>query len=167
MRIEIREGIDDRQWQHLTGWADPVFPIEGRPLQWSPSRWHVLAFDDGEFPVAHIGFDAFAIESGGQVLKVIGVGGVVVRPELQGKGIPGLLFKELHHSPLAQSLSSTFTLFCPHRLVGYYEGHGYVGFDSEVSFLNKGNVTQSSDFRFMWHGEPLQDVPLKLHCPPW
>jgi len=167
LRTQITEEIDESHWRYLTGWRDPVFPIEGRPFEWSPSRWHVLAFAGGELPVAHIGFGIFEILAGQASVKVIGVGGVVVRPEFQGRHLPELLFAEMHHSELALGLAPTFTLFCPHRLAGYYQRHGYSCFNSKVVFPNRGKLTQSSDFCFMWHGEPLADVPVTLQCPPW
>ena len=94
-------------------------------MQWAPLDWHILGLESGK-PVAHLGFDRFIVNDAGAKVSVVGIGGVVVRPEFQGKGIPALLFRKLHEDCPENIRSETFTLFCPERLVAYYRKHGYI-----------------------------------------
>ena len=168
MRLTESDHIESADWKYLTGWKDRVFPEEGRGFKWSPSRWHILAHDEPQRPIAHLGFNAFSIGLDDQIdVDVVGVGGVVVRPEYQGRGIPGLLFDALHESRRARQLSGWFTLFCPARLVGYYERFGYRKYAGQLTFLQDGVETSTNAFGFMYRGPELAQRWLKVHSHPW
>lgn len=97
---------------------------------------------------------------------VVGVGGVVVRPEYQGQGIPALLFRELHDQGIRKTGGESFALFCPDRLVMYYERHGYRLHNGDVQFLQWGEKVVSS-FKFMHRGAIEPSGPVELTTAPW
>ena len=144
MEIKLIDELTNSQIDHLFHWRERVFPIEGKEFEWAKSKWHLLALRENNEPTAHLGYADFTISLDNQSqAKVVGVGGVVVRPEDQGKNIPAKLFDFLHNSKHARSLSNIFTLFCPERLVSYYQKHSYRAFDGVVTFLQKGTSTNT------------------------
>lgn len=98
---------------------------------------HTIAYMEG-VPVGQIGSDGFRVVADSVEYFVVGIGGVVVRPEFQGKGIPRLLFNEVHAETGGIIGSDIFTLFCPDGLVPYYEKHEYQRFDGKVVCLQFG-----------------------------
>jgi predicted N-acetyltransferase YhbS len=165
MEIEIEDDLGLEDERNLMGWSDQVFPIEGKDLFWSSVPFHIVARNDGE-PIAHVGFGEFLIQSKTESLKVVGIGGVVVRPEYQGKNIPNLLFSKLHSSELALGISSIFSLFCPHRLVGYYEKQGYTLHKGTLSYLQPGKQVEST-FCFMYRGQCELGSRIVVPSNPW
>ena len=114
MKIKLVKELSQRDSDLLFHWRERVFPHEGAKYDWSQPDWRLVACDAESVPVAHIGYAGYRIELDGEKEQtVVGVGGVVVRPEYQGQHIPGLLFECLHGSRHAQDISSIFTLFCP------------------------------------------------------
>lgn len=166
MRVEIKKGISKEEWAYLTQWKERVFPEEGRGKEWSQVSWHAVAYADDGSPVGHIGFDGFDVNVNSAEYLVIGVGGVVVRPEYQGQGIPALLFQEVHSQGEQVVGSEIFTLFCPDRLVPYYEKHGYCLYNGGVRFPQHGKRVSSS-FNFMVKGVSLGDGVIDLKTAPW
>lgn len=165
MKIETKKGISAADWAHLTEWKERVFPEEGRGKQWSSVSWHSIAYSEGGDPVGHIGFDRFDIVVDSECLSVIGVGGVVVRPEYQGRRIPALLFDKVHNEGGDNLGLDVFILFCPARLVPYYEKHGYRQHMGPVNFLQYGEQVQST-FEFMHRGLASANS-VELRCAPW
>ncbi|MFN0118035.1 MAG: GNAT family N-acetyltransferase [Elusimicrobiota bacterium] len=167
MEIVLQDKLDEKSWKHLTGWNEFVFPKEGKGMEWAPLGWHVLAFE-GTNPIAHIGFDRFSINDSGETIWVVGVGGVVVRPEFQKKGIPAELFKKLHTNCPPSIFSESFTLFCPERLVPYYQKHGYEKVERSVKVIQFGQLI-STNFTFMARGTTVQKKgsTINLFGPPW
>ena len=167
MKIAITESLNSFEHDYLMGWKESVFPIEGQSICWSSLSHHILARENNK-PIAHIGFGEFTIQTQSESYKVIGVGGVVVRPEFQGKNIPSLLFKKLHESQIALNYSNLFALFCPARLVPYYTKHGYSLYRGPVSFMQDDGLRKSS-FNFMIRGLKIKNQDLNLTVPtkPW
>lgn len=166
MRIETKKGISKEEWAYLTQWKERVFPEEGRGKEWSQVSWHTVAYADDGLPVGHIGFDGFYVNVNSADHLVIGVGGVVVRPEYQGQGIPALLFQEVHNKGEQVVESGIFTLFCPDRLVPYYEKHGYSLHNGGVRFPQFGKRVISR-FNFMLKGASLDEGIIELRTAPW
>ena len=168
MEITLVEEINQENSDYLFHWKDRVFPVEGKSIEWAKSDWHLLAFNDDRKPSAHLGYGIFEVEIDEKtVINVVGVGGVVVRPECQGKGIPAKIFDFLHHSNHANSLADTFTLFCPKRLESYYKKHGYTKFKGTYTFTQNGNVSSSDDFIFMYHGRSINSDNIHINNEPW
>lgn len=166
MRIETKKGISEEDWAYLTQWKERVFPEEGRGKEWSQVPWHTIAYTGDGSPVGHIGFGGFEVHVNSVEHLVVGVGGVVVRPEYQRQSIPALLFQEVHEQGERVVGSGVFTLFCPDRLVPYYGKHGYRLHNDGVRFLQHGKRVTSS-FNFMFKGGSLKKGVIKLKTPPW
>lgn len=166
MKIIIQKGIEKSEEDYLERWGEQVFPIEGRNYTWSPASHHVIA-RDGTTPVGHIGFGEFNIQTGGNSLTVIGVGGVVVRPEYQGKNIPAKMFKALHEAIALSAHTRLFTLFCPKRLVTYYNKHGYTLYEGKVMFMQNKQLVPSAQFCFMHYGSNVLGSFVHLTTEPW
>jgi predicted N-acetyltransferase YhbS len=167
MEIALKDKLDDDSWTYLTNWSDSVFPKEGKGMQWAPLGWHILGLECGK-PVAHLGFDRFIVNDSGANVSVVGIGGVVVRPEFQGKGIPFLLFRKLHEDCPENVRSETFTLFCPERLVAYYRKHGYEKVERSVEIIQFGKPVTTT-FTLMTRGSGIQrkGEKIALSGPPW
>ena len=163
--IEIQTTLTPEDDKHLMGWSEQVFPIEGKPISWAPLAYHIVA-RDGDEAVGHIGFGEFTLEFGDERLSVIGVGCVVVRPEYQGQGLPSAMFAKLHASQLALNLSPEFTLFCPQRLVSYYERHGYVLYQGDYTFMQSEKQVGST-FCFMHRGPSTLGDKITIPSNPW
>ena len=166
MKIKTKKGILQEEWHYLTHWKERVFPEEGRGKEWTPVSWHSIAYSEEKNPIGHIGFDSFEVFIDDVPRLVIGVGGVVVRPEYQGKGIPALLFNEVHNQAVKYLKADVFTLFCPSRLVSYYEQHGYQRHLVAVYFLQN-NEKVLSNFEFMHCGNLAADCEVVLQSEPW
>lgn len=166
MRIETKKGISKEEWAYLTQWKERVFPEEGRGKEWSQVSFHTIAYAADGSPIGHIGFDGFNIRVNSDNLLVVGVGGVVVRPEYQGRGIPSLLFREVHEQGEKIIGSNVFNLFCPDRLVHYYKKHGYRLYSGGVQFFQRGRQV-ASNFNFMFRGGTIERGVIELQTAPW
>ncbi|WP_165771577.1 GNAT family N-acetyltransferase [Vreelandella nigrificans] len=166
MRIDTKKGILESDWHYLTQWKERVFPEEGRSKEWTPVSWHSIAYSEANDPIGHIGFDRFEVLIDAVPHLVIGIGGVVVRPEYQGQGIPALLFNEVHDQARKHLGAGVFTLFCPSRLVTYYEKHGYQRYPGAVYLLQQGEKVLST-FEFMHHGDLAAVGKVVLQSEPW
>lgn len=166
MKIVTKKEVSDEHWAHLTQWRERVFPEEGIGKEWTSTSWHALAYADDNHPAGHIGFDGFTVRVDSAKHLMIGIGGVVVRPEYQGRGIPALLFDEVHHQGKKEFNSEVFALFCPSRLVSYYQRHGYRAHTGSVHILQRGIKTPSS-FAFMVRGNIAPDSAIELESAPW
>ncbi|MGM0824987.1 MAG: GNAT family N-acetyltransferase [Pseudomonadota bacterium] len=98
--------------------------------------------------------------------SVIGIGEVVVRPECQGQGIPALLFNEVYDQASKHCGAEVCTLFCPPRLVSYYQKQGYQRHRGAVYFLQQGETVRSI-FDFMHCGDLAEDGEVVLKSEPW
>ncbi|HEY7885126.1 MAG TPA: hypothetical protein VIC08_09290 [Cellvibrionaceae bacterium] len=166
MRCEITREFSDEHRQHLTAWRERVFPEEGVGKQWAETAWHILVYDTPALPIAHLGFDRFLLNADGVDQAVIGVGGVVVRPEYQGQGVPDLLFDTLHREAPDLCNTHAFALFCPERLVSYYLRHGYTPVAGEVFFQQFGQQVRSR-FELMTYGVELGSARVDINSLPW
>lgn len=166
MEIERQELLEEHDRQHLMFWRERVFPEEGIGIQWAETRWHIVA-REGQFAAGHIGFGEFSIEVESQVLKVIGVGGVVVRPEFQGQAVPAKMFDTLHNDAPKLIQSETFTLFCPERLQTYYQKHGYQPFSGRVHYQQGGEYCLCEKFVFMYRGSMPEVDTIHIPGEPW
>lgn len=167
MQIKIVNGLSKEHWDFLTNNNPYAFPREGHEMQWQDSQWHVVALNEQQMPIANIGFVGVNLQTGEQSKHVVGVGGVIVKPEFRGQHLPAKLFDTLHQSSLALSISKTFTLFCPFRLEDYYARVGYRSLNVLVEFMQNGKMTHSTDFTFMHYGDLLPECPVNISTLPW
>lgn len=166
MHIQIEETFPDDYRQHLTGWRERVFPEEGIGKQWREVRWHLYVWDKDRLPIAHLGFEGIDIQADGEPLRVAGIGGVVVRPDYQGQGIPATMFEHLHREAPALAQTEVFALFCPERLTDYYARHGYRRFTGKLTFMQFGEAVESR-FVFMTRGDHKPAAHIRIDGPPW
>lgn len=167
MQIKIVEALSKEHWDFLTDNNAYAFPEEGHHMQWQDSQWHVVALDEQQKPIANVGFVGVNVRLGKQSFHLVGVGGVIVKPAYRGQHLPRKLFKTLHQSSLALSISQTFALFCPFRLESYYASLGYQTLKVPVEFKQNGEKTQSRSFAFMQYGELLPEHPVSIDALPW
>jgi len=165
MDIVIQTEIDEKDSEHLFKWAERVFPEEGKDYLWSQSTHHIIARDNGK-PVGHIGFAEYRV-IGETEKNVIGVGGVVVRPEHQGKKIPAKMFEVLNSTDTLNAGDSVKTLFCPKNLVSYYQGHGYQEHTYGFRFMQKQGYATSDRIHFLFRGELGLSCNISIPSFPW
>jgi len=166
MKFLIQSDLSKNDVESLFEWSDKVFPVEGKAFKWAESTHHIVARNEDR-AIGHIGFGRFKVKGGLLEREVIGVGGVVVRPEFQGQGIPEYMFDILDSTETLSSSSTVKALFCPRRLLTYYQRHGYVLYRQGVSFLQGAGYIKTDAFCFMVKGE--FDLSCKLQIPsyPW
>lgn len=166
MRIEILEALNQKDSDDLFGWRERVFPVEGKEIEWRKPSRHIVARDDEGMAIGHVGFGKFPVISSGKEISVIGVGGVVVRPEHQSQRIPARLFEVLHGGASGFEEIKCFTLFCPHRLESYYEKHGYRNYDGLVEVVQREKLV-TVDLSFMFRGNCDFGKSIVLTGEPW
>ena len=165
MDLELKTALTPAEREQLFEWADRVFPEEGSEYRWSQPSHHIVAYAAGQ-AVAHLGFGRFEVRNGETPTMLIGVGGVVVRPEWQGLRIPQRLFDYLHDSPVLDVRSTPCTLFCPQRLETYYSKHGYRKYDGTV-LIPGDDGHRPFEFSFMVRGDVAFSTPVTLTTHPW
>jgi len=167
MELKIVENLSDQDFDYLFNWDESIFPIEGQGINWAKPKHRIIAFEN-DLPIAHIGFAPFQlILDSEQVIEVVGVGGVLVRPEHQGKNIPNKLFTLLHSCQEAIAISTVFTLFCPERLVKYYQRHGYKRYKGNYTFMQNKETTGTDKFIFMYQGLDINAQDIHINGNPW
>ena len=133
MAVEIRfaEALTDGEWQALFGWGENIFGTEDAGYRWRPKDYHFITEEDGRV-LSHVGVVKTAVRAGGREVTVGGVGGVVTRPEAQGR--------RLVHAAMLQAagficheLGAEFgMLFCLPRLAPFYARQGWLMVEDEV-----------------------------------
>lgn len=165
MDLELTDTLDSADRASLFEWDEQVFPVEGRAYRWSQPTHHILARIEGT-AIAHLGFGRYEILDSARARSVIGVGGVVVRPEWQGRRIPQSLFDFLHGTPVLDARETPCTLFCPPRLEPYYSRYEYRPYGGEVRIPCSGGI-RVIDFRFMYRGGAGFSESITLTTDPW
>ena len=133
MAVEIRfaEALTDEERQALFGWGENIFGIEDAEYRWRPKDYHFITEEEGRV-LSHVGVVKTAVRAGGREVTVGGVGGVVTRPEAQGR--------RLVHDAMLQAadficreLGAEFgMLFCLPRLAPFYARQGWLMVEDEV-----------------------------------
>ena len=164
--IEIVATLSDADADALFAWDENIFPQEGRAFTWENPTHHIIARVDGN-AVAHVGIGDYVVHSKDASVGVIGVGGVVVRREFQRRGIPRFLFNELATTDVLQASRKPATLFCPERLVPYYEQHAFRRYEDAVSVLQQGQYVDTRPFAFMLRGPAPLSGALQVPSAPW
>lgn len=168
MKLQLVKKVKKKDWLHLTSWRKNVFPEEGLDLEWSPLKWHILAYSEKNEAIGHLGFSEFIINLEDlSECRVVGVGGMVVHPDYQCKGVPKVLFEYLHKSEIANSISGIFTGFYPSRLEEFYQLFRYEPYKGSVSFLQKGKMVAADPFRFCSRGAAFDCNKIFIKSAPW
>jgi hypothetical protein len=166
VRIEILETLAQKDADDLFHWRERVFPVEGKDIEWAKPSRHIVTRNENGMAIGHVGLGRFVVISENREIPVIGVGGVVVRPEYQGRGIPAGMFEVLHRGVPGFKGINCFTLFCPQRLEGYYARYGYRVYDGTVQVVQKEKLV-SVDFSFMFRGNCNLGESVTLTGEPW
>ena len=133
MGVEIRfaEALTDDERLALFGWGQDIFGTEDANYRWRPKSYHFITEEDGR-PLSHVGVLKTTVRAGGLDVTVGGVGGVVTRPEAQGR-------RHVHEAMrqaaafICHELGAEFgMLFCLPRLAPFYARQGWQLVGEEV-----------------------------------
>ena len=151
--IEL-SGVDSGEWRALQGDEAHPWGGEAEALVWADKERHVgVRGERGELLalagalVAHVKVDA------GEPFPVVGIGGVIVRPEMRGRGLAKLVIDAILR--VAEGLGpERAMLFCRAPLVALYEGFGFREIEAPVSAEQPGGRVVMP-LRAMW--APLRE----------
>ena len=123
---EIREadGITPGQRQRLFFFEPDVFGVESHALQWEPKARFFHVYVAGEL-VANAGVLSRTVDVAGAAVRVVGVGGVVCRPEYRGRGHASAAVAAALGYGAAAMGAEFGMLFCLPRLVPFYRRTGW------------------------------------------
>ncbi|GAA1960288.1 GNAT family N-acetyltransferase [Kitasatospora viridis] len=110
-------------WRGIVGEEPDPVGIAHLELTWRPKEQH-LGLRAGERLVAHAGWVEVPVELGGRVLRVAGLGGVAVAPDLRRRGLAGTVVTAAMAHARAAGLTHGL-LFCWPRLFPLYGGLGW------------------------------------------
>ncbi|SDL38705.1 GNAT family N-acetyltransferase [Streptomyces indicus] len=117
--------------EEILGTSDDPFGVASTGLTWLPKEEHFGVRLEGRL-VAHAGLLRLPVAIGGAELEVIGVGGVAVAPDMQGRGMArlGVTAALTHASTLGPEHA---LLFCRPPLVALYQRLGWHPLDEDVT----------------------------------
>ncbi|WP_346090114.1 GNAT family N-acetyltransferase [Streptomyces erythrogriseus] len=118
---------------------DP-FEVSALGLTWRPKEQHFGIRANNRL-VAHAGWVAVPVSVAGTTLQVAGLGGVIVAPELQGRGLARLVVSAAMAQASAQGLQFGL-LFCRPDRVPVYRKMGWTPLPTDVVVQQPGgNLT--------------------------
>ena len=133
MGAEIRfsEALTDAERESLFNWGKDIFGIEDADFRWRPKELHFIT-EEGGRAVSHVGLVRPTVRVGGPEVWVGGVGGVVTRPEAQGRRLVHAAMRQAADF-ICHELGAEFgMLFCLPRLAPFYAGQGWRLVEEEV-----------------------------------
>ena len=142
MSAEIRfaETLTDEERQSLFGWGEMIFGIEDAAFRWRPKELHFITEEEWR-ALSHVGLVRAKVRAGGREVTVGGVGGVVTRPEAQGRHLVHAAMQEAARYMCADMGVEFGMLFCLPRLAPFYERQGWRLVEEEVEIEQPdGNV---------------------------
>lgn len=100
MGLQIRrtQTMSAAEQQHLFRWSADPFGVAHLGLEWRPKDVHLLLERDGQ-PVSHVGVLRHDVHSGGRLVRMAGIGGVITVPEAQRQGLRRVSFSMRVVSP--------------------------------------------------------------------
>lgn len=168
MRIRRVSELSATEQQQLFKWGPDPFGVAHLKLEWRPKEQH-LVLDQAGLPVSHVGLLRHDVHSGGRVVRLAGLGGVVTVPGSRGHGYASHLVRCAWRLAREEWSVQAGVLFCLPRLVPFYERLGWRVLEQPVE------VEQSSGrilapipvMVYPAHNAAVVDVPLVLASPPW
>ena len=133
MSVEIRyaESLTPEEGQALFGWGENIFGTEDAGYTWRPKNHHFIT-EEGGRAVSHVGVVKTTVGVSGRELTVGGVGGVVTRPEAQGRHLAHAAMRQAAGF-ICHELGADFgMLFCLPRLEPFYARQGWLAINDEV-----------------------------------
>jgi GNAT superfamily N-acetyltransferase len=169
MPVEITrtEDLSAERLRHLYGWGKDIFGADDLKLQWRPKTLHFLLFDDGEL-VSHVGVLRHTVSAGGNPVAVGGVGGVVTRPEAQGKGYARTLMRRAAGFFENDWKVEAGLLFCLSRMIPYYEALGWQKIEETVLIEQpEGAIESPMNIMVLPFGGAWPSGAVELESFPW
>jgi hypothetical protein len=133
--VEIRfaEALTDAERQTLFGWGEDIFGAEDRLYTWRPKDYHFITEEDGR-PLSHVGVLKATVKAGGRDVTVGGIGGVVTRPEAQGRRYVYAAMQRATEFMCEELKVDAGMLFCLQRLMSFYARQGWQLLEEEIEF---------------------------------
>ena len=135
MSAEIRfaETLTDAEKAALFGWGQDIFGVEDKLYRWRPKEYHFVTEEDGR-PLSHVGLIKTVVKAGGRDVTVAGVGGVVTRPEAQGRRYVHAAMRRAAEFMCQELKVDSGMLFCLQRLMPFYARQGWRLLEEETEF---------------------------------
>lgn len=133
--------------EQILGSGDDPFGVASAGLTWSPKEEH-FGIRHKDRLVAHTGLLRLPVTIGGAETEVVGVGGVAVAPDLQGRGLARIVVTAaLDH---ARTMGPEHALlFCRPALVPLYRRLGWHPLDQGVQVEQPGDRLVTMPLRTM------------------
>ena len=158
-----------RETGEILGDGDDPFGVAAAGLTWLPKKEH-FGIRHGDRLVAHAGLLRLPVTIGDTETEVVGVGGVAVAPDRQGRGLARLVVQAaLDH---ARTMGPQHALlFCRPALVPLYQRLGWHPLGTEVLVEQPENRLVSMPLRTMvtalhdnayWPSEPVRLFSLPM-----
>ncbi len=167
-RIKRASALSDEEWERLFNWGENIFGDPPVELTWRPKEVHFVLYEDGQ-AMSHVSILKHEIRVGGKPLTVAGLGGVVTRPEAQGKGYAGKLMRSAARYFKREWKVDAGLLFCLPRMVAYYEALGWHVIEAPV-FIRQPTGKMESPFLVMvlpCNGHDWPNGKVELRSLPW
>ena len=130
---EIRQAasITGEEKERLYNWGEDIFGATSYALKWRTKDVHFFMYVDGR-ALSHASLLSHEVSVEGRPVAVAGLGGVVTRPEAQGRGYASRL---IHHAVeffKREWKVEAGLLFCVPRMVSYYARLGWQTIEGPV-----------------------------------
>jgi len=126
MTVELRvsDAMTEEEQERLFRWGEAIFGPHDGLYQWRPKTLHVYVEEGGRV-VGHVGLLEETVRAGGEEVRVCGVGGVVTRPEAQGRGHARRAMLRAHEIMRDETAAEFGMLYCRDELVPFYAALGW------------------------------------------
>ena len=154
--------------QRLFRFEPDVFSTDSLGLEWEPKTRFFHVFEAGEL-VANASFVARTVNVAGADLPVVGIGGVVCRPEARGRGHATAAIAAALAYGRAVTGADFGMLFCLPRLVPFYARNGWELLPHPVLILQPAG-TVASPLQVMVNplaGRDWPEGPVRVNGRPW
>lgn len=109
----------------LFNWSDDVFNAAGCTLSWGGgSNTHFVLETEGQ-PMCQLGALRHEVDVDGVTVKIAGLGGVITRPEAQGRGYARRLIQHALSVCAEEWSIEAGMLFCLDHMIPYYNSIGW------------------------------------------
>ena len=126
-------GVSSEQWRAIQGEEANPWGGEAEELSWAEKQRHVgVRGEDGELLAMAGALVAEVSVEGGEPFGVVGIGGVIVRRDMRGRGLARLVVEAI--LDVGRGLGPAHAmLFCREPLVALYERFGFHTIAAPVS----------------------------------
>ncbi len=136
MKIEIQH-LDNctpatiQAMNHLSIAVYPPATKKVLPIEFAPTTWRVLIWENGEL-VSLIGVITRKAMHNGTAVLLGGIGGVKTHPNARGKGYAGIGLKRAAEFMLNEQKVDFSLLVCRDELLNYYQKFGWQPFTGDL-----------------------------------